>query len=272
MFDQYKAACTRLTLGQDKLEEMISMTENTPKKRLSRPIKTILIAAACVAALSITAFAASPAGQEAIQRLFITVRVLPAVQSYTEDGHTYLVVDDETIDITQELEENGSYTLELEDDVRIDVDSDGWVTIQGDTTTYTYSITDGSIASANSHPVPRSAQYSITMGEDGEMSVEADTPGSVSGFYRLELEDGAALTGADDPGSAEVYEYVPAQAGASDSVAVINYVSAEDPDSVGIYKYVPVEVGSLDSVGAYDYVAIGAVGSDSVVIDYTPAE
>lgn len=78
MFDprRYQDACAQLGLGRDKLEEMIAMTEKQPRRRLAHPVRTALIAAACLLALSLTAFAASPAGQEMIHTLYVTYRVV----------------------------------------------------------------------------------------------------------------------------------------------------------------------------------------------------
>ncbi len=78
MFDprRYQDACAQLGLGRDKLEEMIAMTEKQPRRRLAHPVRAALIAAACLLALSLTAFAASPAGQEMIHTLYVTYRVV----------------------------------------------------------------------------------------------------------------------------------------------------------------------------------------------------
>ena len=286
MFDQYKDACAQLTLGQEKLEEMISMTENKPKKRLSHPIKTALIAAACLAALSITAFAASPAGQEAIRSIFITVRTFPTVQSYTEDGHTYLVVDDETIDVTQELEENGSYSLELEDGGHISVTSDGWVSMDSGNgnVSYSFRATDGPV-----DITPRAGLVTVITNEDGSVHAEADTPGVVSGSYNLELEDGGRL---DDwataqSGSGDVSISIQSADGSISNVSVTpkigQYtiipgedgtvsVEADTPGSVDVFDFVALDANDPDSVAVYDYVVPEVNGSDGVVINYVSAE
>lgn len=151
MFDKqaYRETCARLTLGTEKLEEMIAMTENTNnRKYLSRPIKTVLIAAACVAALCVTAFAAP-----ALQNLFFTTytvtmkdgdstnSVAPVIQTYNEDGHNYLVVDDETIDITEALEKDGSFKTQTKDGSEVHVNQDGWVSVSGNGIDYTFNPT-----------------------------------------------------------------------------------------------------------------------------------
>jgi len=70
MFDPscYRNDCARLVLGREKIEEMISMTEDqNRKKRALRPVRAVVIAAALAACLGATAFAASPAGQELLE-------------------------------------------------------------------------------------------------------------------------------------------------------------------------------------------------------------
>lgn len=150
MFDEktYCEACDHLILGTEKLEELIAMTENTDnKKRLSRPVKTVLIAAACVAALCVTAFAA-PVIQNLFTTYTVTVKdgdnnniVAPVIQTYNEDGRNYLVVDDETIDITDALEQDGSFQTTTKDGSKVHVDKDGWVSVSGNGIDYTFNPT-----------------------------------------------------------------------------------------------------------------------------------
>lgn len=72
MFDPntYRSACDRLAPDAEKLEEWITMTENKSKKYLSRPVKALLIAAACLTLLCATALAAP-----AIQEFFTTYTI-----------------------------------------------------------------------------------------------------------------------------------------------------------------------------------------------------
>lgn len=72
MFDPntYRSACDRLAPDAEKLEEWITMTENKSKKYLSRPVKALLIAAACLTLLCATALAAP-----AVQQFFTTYTV-----------------------------------------------------------------------------------------------------------------------------------------------------------------------------------------------------
>lgn len=140
MFDpkSYRNACDRLTLGTEKLEEMITMTEtNTVKKRLSRPVKLALLAAACVAALTVTAFA-SPAIQQLFTSYTVTYRssegmrtafAVPPMNLSERDGRTILTVDEEEIDVTDAFAQDGKYAFER-DGVAITVNADGWVDIE----------------------------------------------------------------------------------------------------------------------------------------------
>ena len=76
MFDQssYCNDCAKITLGADKIEEMILMTENQKKKALRFPKRAALLAAALVAALCLTAAAAEvPAVQEFFATVFVTI-------------------------------------------------------------------------------------------------------------------------------------------------------------------------------------------------------
>lgn len=181
MFDTktYRDACAHLTLGTEKLEELISMTENTNnKKRLSRPAKTALIAAACVAALCVTAFAAP-----VIQNLFTTYTVTmkdgdssnivaPVIQTYNEDGHNYLVVDDETIDITEALEKEGTFKTQTKDGAEVHVNKDGWVSVSSGDFQYSF---DPAASNA-----PDAGQFFITEGENGEVCIDTDASKIIS--------------------------------------------------------------------------------------------
>ena len=133
MFDPqvYRDACGKMTVPQDKLEEMIAMTE-AKEKKVRRPFRAALIAAAAVAMMVVGVGAANP---EAVQELFvqiatvvrvdeyrqemvtsegesITVLNIPKVNVENRDGQAVLMVDEEEVDITQALEEQGTYVYE----------------------------------------------------------------------------------------------------------------------------------------------------------------
>ena len=58
----YREACREITAPEDKIEEIIAMTENN-KKRI-RPLRIALIAAAAVAMMVLSVAAANPEGVE----------------------------------------------------------------------------------------------------------------------------------------------------------------------------------------------------------------
>lgn len=160
MFDEktYREACAHLTLGTEKLEEMIAMTENTnQKKHFSRPMKTVLIAAACVAALCVTAMAA-PAVQKMFMSFSVTVTdrdgnvgdaqmfVCPDLALEKRDGKDILTVNGEEIDVTDAFAKDGKYVL-TEQDATVTVTPDGEVTVDMDTAdgpvVYSFSLPGG---------------------------------------------------------------------------------------------------------------------------------
>lgn len=129
MFDpeRYREECSELKLSGEKLQEMITMTEKT-KRTVRRPMRVALIAAALVAALGITAGAAS---SDAVQDFFTTIRFsisdaaldgegiysvpeMPEVRVGTRGDRVILTLDGEETDITDTLDKDGSYVYEKE--------------------------------------------------------------------------------------------------------------------------------------------------------------
>ena len=120
MFDQssYCNDCAKITLGADKIEEMILMTENQKKKALRFPKRAALLAAALVAALCLTAAAAEvPAVQEFFATVFVTISTngdlatgltLPTVAVEEREGRSILIVNGEETDVTDALAKEGS--------------------------------------------------------------------------------------------------------------------------------------------------------------------
>lgn len=200
MFDQerYQNACAQLTLGQEKWEEIIAMTENTSaKKRLSRPVKTILIAAACVAALTVTAMAAP-----AVQQLFLTYTItyrnadtqtaftMPTLALEQREDRSILTVDGEETDVTDAFTQDGQYVLDL-DQATVTVKPDGWVEVQmaggGESgpITYTFNLTEdapltgvGNVKIATEGDVDSDAfgSYEVTVDENDNIQVTGQTP------------------------------------------------------------------------------------------------
>jgi len=139
MFDpqNYREACSQLTLGQEKIEEMISMTEDRKRKRLHRPARVLLVAAALAGALCVTAAAAEvPAVKEFFATVFVSISVddkiaagisLPSVAVEKQEERTILHVNGEEIDVTDALAREGAYLYEG-DGFTVEVDKDGVAT------------------------------------------------------------------------------------------------------------------------------------------------
>ena len=83
MFDPklYREACRELRAPEDKIEEIIAMTEKTNKRRV-RPLRAALIAAAAVAMMVVSVAAANPEGMEEI---WLTLRNAVRVDQYRTD-------------------------------------------------------------------------------------------------------------------------------------------------------------------------------------------
>ena len=156
MFDQssYCNDCAKITLGADKIEEMILMTENQKKKALRFPKRAALLAAALVAALCLTAAAAEvPAVQEFFATVFATISTngdlatgltLPTVAVEEREGRSILIVNGEETDVTDALAKEGKYLYEG-DGFQVEVDEHGVAVITAygaDNTTVTYTIGD----------------------------------------------------------------------------------------------------------------------------------
>ena len=192
MFDPvtYRNACDRLTLGQEKLEEMISMTEERRQKGFGRPVRTALIAATLAGAMCVTAAAA---GSGALERLLMTATVayvmgegedipavttLPNVEVVQADGRTTLVVDGAALDITEELEREGSYLYRPEAgagsfDVLVQLDGTYLITVYGE---------DGAeVLKLSSEEIGGEAPV-YTVAEDGEEAADS--------FTSIEGDDG----------------------------------------------------------------------------------
>lgn len=131
---EYQKACDRLTLGAETLEEMIEMTENQNKKPMGRPVRVVMVAAALVAALAITAGAAElPIVQQFFATVFVTVKTddgilaglaIPSMAVEEREGRTVLLLDEEEIDVTDALAQDGKYLYRGEG-YEVQVDADG---------------------------------------------------------------------------------------------------------------------------------------------------
>ena len=150
MFDPtlYREACRELTAPEDKIEEIIAMTEKTNKRRI-RPLRAALIAAAAVAMMVVSVAAADPEGFESF---ILDIGSIVRVDRYrsdvtTEDGETFsmvaspdakvenrdgraiLVVNGEdAADITDALAQDQHYVFEdFTEDTRITITVDGTI-------------------------------------------------------------------------------------------------------------------------------------------------
>ncbi len=142
MFDResYQRACSGLCLGQEKLEEMIRMTENQ-KKRAVRPVRVVLLAAALAAVLGVSALAAVPAVQELIlsftqytmtmnngAQMDVSTLTTPSMALEDREGRKIFTLDDQEYDITDALERDGKYVVET-DEATLTVTPDGTATL-----------------------------------------------------------------------------------------------------------------------------------------------
>lgn len=145
----YREACRGLRVPEDKLEEMIAMTEKTNKKRI-RPLRTALIAAAAVAMMVVSVAAANPEG---VQEFFYNIASVIQVDNYRRElttvdgekvtvfsipeagveernGRAILVIDGkDTADITDALKSDGRYHYEdtTAEGTRLTVAVEGWL-------------------------------------------------------------------------------------------------------------------------------------------------
>lgn len=151
MFDPklYREACRELRAPEDKIEEIIAMTEKTNKKHI-RPLRTALIAAAAVAMMVVSVAAANPEG---VQEFFYNIASVIQVDNYRRElttvdgekvtvfsipeagveernGRAILVIDGkDTADITDALKSDGRYHYEdtTAEGTRLTVAVEGWL-------------------------------------------------------------------------------------------------------------------------------------------------
>ncbi|MCI9352944.1 MAG: hypothetical protein HFF58_06785 [Lawsonibacter sp.] len=150
MFDPklYREACRELRAPEDKIEEIIAMTEKTNKKHI-RPLRTALIAAAAMAMMVVSVAAANP---EEFQAFVINLGSVVRVDRYrsdvtTEDGETFSMVEspdakvenrdgkailvvngEDAADITDALAQDQHYVFEdFTEDTRITITVDGTI-------------------------------------------------------------------------------------------------------------------------------------------------
>ena len=138
MFDPklYREVCGELRAPQEKIEEIIAMTENNKSRKNRRPVRAVLVAAAAVAAMAIGVSAANPEVLEGITMHIasvlqvgqlrqdmttaegetVTTVEMPEARVEDRDGRAVLLVMGEEIDITDALEREGQYTYTYADE------------------------------------------------------------------------------------------------------------------------------------------------------------
>ena len=191
MFDprSYREACDELTLDTGKIEEMIFMTENTEKKALRRPARVAVVAAALAAALCVTAAAAEvPAVKEFFATVFVTISTndesaalglnMPSVAVEEREGRSILVVNDEELDVTDALAEEGSYLYEGDGfEVAVDENGAATVTVFGkDGMTVSYSTEDNGAQGGIVYNVATDGQVRPESRTDYSVSVDVEAP------------------------------------------------------------------------------------------------
>ena len=150
MFDPklYREACREITAPEDKIKEIIAMTEKTNRKQF-RPLRTALVCAAAVAMMVVSVAAANP---EEFQAFLIDVKSYVQVDRYradvtmengetfsmvqapkakveNRDGRAVLVVNGEDVaDITEALSQEQHYVFEdISEDTKITITVNGTI-------------------------------------------------------------------------------------------------------------------------------------------------
>ncbi|MCI8869172.1 MAG: hypothetical protein HFF39_01280 [Lawsonibacter sp.] len=128
----YCNAMEELRAPQNKIEEVIVMTQNQTEKKFRRPLRTAAVAAAAVAMLTLGVSAANPEGvQEFLYRVSAVIRLddfrtevtmedgtgvslldVSQVAVETRGDRVVLVAGSEEIDITDGLAQDGRYVYE----------------------------------------------------------------------------------------------------------------------------------------------------------------
>ena len=207
MFDPklYREACRELTAPEDRIKEIIAMTEKTNKKKF-RPLRTALICAAAMAMMVVGVAAANP---EAVEEFFYNIVSIVRVDDYRQelttadgekitlfsvpeaavehrDGRAILTLNGEDeADITDALANTGRYEYQK--------DCEGSrviVTVEGTTQDWKIAVSVGDPESDNP-----TVTYSSDDGTDGRFIVKDDGVGGED----CDTTVGIYTTGADVP-------------------------------------------------------------------------
>ncbi len=210
MFDPklYREACRELTAPEDKIKEIIAMTEKTNKKKF-RPLRTALICAAAMAMMVVGVAAANP---EAVEEFFYNIVSIVRVDDYRQelttadgekitlfsvpeaavelrDGRAILTLDGEDeADITDVLANTGRYEYQK--------DCEGSrliVTVEGTTQDWKIAVSVGDPGSDN--PTVTYSSDDVDDGVDGRFIVKDDGVGGED----CDTTVGIYTTGADVP-------------------------------------------------------------------------
>lgn len=207
MFDPklYREACRELTAPEDKIEEIIAMTEKTNKKKI-RPLRTALIAAAAVAMMVVSVAAANPEEfQEFVFEVLSAVQVddyrmdltttsgeqvtvfsIPEAEVQERDGRAILVLNGEDeVDITDSLKETGKYTYKKDSE-------GGYLTAEVEGT-----VDDWTIKLKVGQPGEDSLAYTFTKDEEGNVTAKADVPindGETYTWTSVSTDDGKSIS------------------------------------------------------------------------------
>lgn len=205
MFDPklYCEACREIKAPEDKIEEIIAMTENTSKKKF-RPLRAALICAAAAAMMVVSVAAANPDGVlEFVTRIAavvwvdeyhtelttddgerVTVISIPEAEVQKRDGRAILVVNGEDeADITDALNSVGKYTY-----TKNSGSLTLGLTVEGTVDDWTIVMHAGG---ANS------SSYTFRKDENGNVVASADTPahdGLEHTWVTVSTEDGERIS------------------------------------------------------------------------------
>lgn len=220
MFDlnTYKKDCDRLTISRDTFEEMIFMTEQKKTKNF-KPLRVVMLTAALVAALGLTAAATDGPVKDFLDEIFITFTFttkddvtfgaisvngdmvdfmtgisLPTMAYAEKDGRKILTLDGEELDVTEAMEKDGYYEQALERAIlRVTAEGVATITVLDDDgevgATYTVDLNEEGAASS----FDMSSYWEGEVDEDGNIiTVDGEPAGAyeVKEAYKITEKDG----------------------------------------------------------------------------------
>lgn len=221
MFDMssYHKDCAQLTLGREKIQEMITMTESKKKKAFRYPVRVMVLVAALVAALGLTAAATDGPVKDFLDEIFITFTftakddanfcmlevngdtdfmtglTLPTMAYEEKDGRKILTLDGEALDVTEAMEKDGYYEQAIEGAIlRVTIDGMATITVynaDGEVDmTYTVGLTEEGVATGGNFDT---SYWEGEVDEDGNIiTVDGEPAGAyeVKEAYQITEKDG----------------------------------------------------------------------------------